>query len=104
MSRQVVRILLVPLILIATLGFCKILQPAEVVNVIDGDTIEVRIDQDIFRVRLIGVNCPEITGGKNEYMGLEATQYVVGLVMGKTVYLEKDVSETDQFGRLLRYV
>lgn len=104
MSRRVVRMLLVPVILIATLGFCNILQPAKVVNVIDGDTIDVQIDQATFRVRLIGVDCPEITNGKNEYMGLEAANYVAGLVMSKTVYLEKDVSETDQFGRLLRYV
>jgi len=37
-------------------------------------------------------------------MGPEATQANEALVGGRTVYLEKDVSETDQDGRLLRYV
>lgn len=39
-----------------------------------------------------------------ECFGHEARDYNEGLVLGKTVELEKDVSETDQFGRLLRYV
>jgi len=34
----------------------------------------------------------------------EATQKLASLIFGKTVYLEKDVSETDSYGRLLRYV
>jgi hypothetical protein len=37
-------------------------------------------------------------------MGLQASQANVELVGGKTVTLEKDVSETDQYDRLLRYV
>ena len=39
-----------------------------------------------------------------ECFGHESSEYNAGLVLGKTVALEKDVSETDQFGRLLRYV
>lgn len=39
-----------------------------------------------------------------ECFGHEASEYNEGLVLGKAVELEKDVSETDQFGRLLRYV
>jgi micrococcal nuclease len=37
-------------------------------------------------------------------MGPEATDANRQLVEDRTVYLEKDVSETDQYGRLLRYV
>jgi hypothetical protein len=39
-----------------------------------------------------------------QWMGPQATAANDALVAGETVYLEKDVSETDQFDRLLRYV
>lgn len=110
MWKQVTKKLLVLFILVAVLGCSKVaqpneaLQPAKVVGVIDGDTIDVEVNKVIQRVRLIGIDCPEITGGKNEYMGPEAAKFVSELVLGKTVYLERDVSEKDQFGRLLRYV
>ena len=43
------------------------------------------------------------TKGVQPY-GLEASERNRQLVEGRTVYLEKDVSETDRYGRLLRYV
>lgn len=73
---------------------------AVVVRVIDGDTIDVRFDSGVERVRLVGTNSPE--GG--ECYADEATEGLVGLVMGETVHLEPDVSDRDQYGRLLRYV
>ena len=39
-----------------------------------------------------------------EPYGKEASARNVQLVEGKTVYLERDVSKTDRYGRLLRYV
>jgi len=39
-----------------------------------------------------------------EWMGPEASAANKALVEGKAVYLEKDVSDTDRYGRLLRYV
>lgn len=79
---------------------------AVVVNVVDGDTIDVTVDGVEYRVRYIGIDTPETvhpTRGVEPY-GKEASVRNVQLVEGKTVYLEKDVSETDQYGRLLRYV
>lgn len=73
---------------------------ATVVRVIDGDTIDVSISGKVYRVRYIGMNAPEI--GKPYYQ--EATDKNKELVEGKTVRLEKDISETDKYGRLLRYV
>lgn len=74
----------------------------EVVRVLDGDTIGVRIGGQVVpvRVRYIGVNAPETHG----LCGAEATAANAGLVSGQTVRLVKDVSETDPYGRLLRYV
>lgn len=73
---------------------------AQVTRVIDGDTIDVRIGSATFRVRYIGVNTPE----SDEPCYAEATAANAALVSGKTVTLVKDTSETDQFGRLLRYI
>jgi hypothetical protein len=73
---------------------------ASVVQVVDGDTIRVVIDGQRYTVRYIGINTPET----DEQLGPEASAQNANLVLGKTVQLEKDVSETDQYGRLLRYV
>jgi micrococcal nuclease len=79
---------------------------AEVVDVIDGDTIEVEIDGETYTVRYIGIDTPETVHPSEpiEWMGPEASEANRRLVEGETVYLEEDVSETDQYGRLLRYV
>lgn len=70
---------------------------ALVTRVIDGDTIEIEGGQ---RVRYIGIDTPE----KDDYFFAEATAKNSELVLGKEIRMEKDVSETDQYGRLLRYV
>lgn len=79
---------------------------AEVVRVVDGDTIRVTIDGSEYAVRYIGIDCPEMgyDGAADEPFAQEATDANRALVGGQTVYLEKDVSGTDQHGRLLRYV
>lgn len=71
-----------------------------VTSVADGDTIRTG---DGRVVRLIGVNTPE-TSGETEAYGAEAKAFTKGILEGKKVYLEKDTSETDAYGRLLRYV
>lgn len=75
-------------------------QLATVVRVIDGDTIEVSIDGVTHRLRYIGMDTPEF----DEPFFLESSEANRQLVEGQTVILVKDVSETDRFGRLLRYV
>tara|TARA_B100000315_G_scaffold91941_1_gene84700 strand:+ start:154 stop:540 length:387 start_codon:yes stop_codon:yes gene_type:complete len=73
---------------------------ATVVRVIDGDTIEVNIKGELHKVRYIGMDTPEV----GQPGGAEAASANAELVAGKIVQLEKDVSETDRYGRLLRYV
>jgi len=77
-----------------------------VTRVIDGDTIEVDIAGALYKVRYIGIDAPELDDKQPEFCALaqEATRYNRELVEGKTVRLEKDISGTDNFGRLLRYV
>ncbi|MBM4434098.1 MAG: hypothetical protein FJ028_03120, partial [Chloroflexi bacterium] len=81
-------------------------QQARVVSVTDGDTIRVELEGRTVTVRYIGMDTPETVapGRPVERYGPEATEANRRLVEGRTVTLEKDVSETDSFGRLLRYV
>ncbi|MEK4495080.1 S-layer homology domain-containing protein [Ureibacillus sp. FSL W8-0352] len=76
------------------------LEAATVSRVVDGDTFELVNGS---KVRLIGVNTPESTT-RTEVFGKEASNYTTSKLEGKTVYLQKDVSETDRYGRLLRLV
>ena len=68
-----------------------------VTDVIDGDTIKINSGD---KVRLICIDTPEV--GEPYYQ--EATDKLEELILGKEVILEKDVSETDRYGRLLRYI
>lgn len=74
-----------------------------VTKVIDGDTIEIEGGQ---RVRYLGVDTPETKDPRKtvECFGKEAAGNNRELVDGKRVILEKDISDTDKYGRLLRYV
>lgn len=78
-------------------------QTYKVVRVIDGDTIELENGK---KVRYIGIDTPEtVAPNKPEgCFGQEASNKNRELVEGKEVRLEKDVNETDRYGRLLRYV
>ncbi|HBT20822.1 MAG TPA: nuclease [Peptococcaceae bacterium] len=80
-------------------GFVK----AYVSEVIDGDTIVIALNGREEKVRLIGVDTPESTI-RHEPYGKEASNYTKSKLLGRTIYLEKDVSERDKYGRLLRYV
>jgi micrococcal nuclease len=73
---------------------------ATLLRVIDGDTIDVELNGERQRVRYIGMNTPE----RDEPCFDEATQANMDLVAGHEIRLEKDVSESDRYGRLLRYV
>ncbi len=81
-------------------------ETALVLRVIDGDTIEVDRGRGPEKVRYIGVDTPETVnpGSPVEWMGPEASAANRALVDGREVVLERDVSETDRYGRLLRYV
>jgi len=79
---------------------------AVVTRVIDGDTIEVSLAGKSYTVRYIGIDTPETVDPNRPVQpyGVEASKKNTEMVAGKTVRLEKDVSETDRYGRLLRYV
>ncbi len=72
-------------------------------RVVDGDTIELDNGD---KVRYIGVNTPETVDPRKpvECFGNEAKAKNKELVEWKLVRLEKDVTDKDRYGRLLRYV
>lgn len=77
-----------------------------VTKVIDGDTIEIKSDGLILKVRLIGIDTPETVDPRRPVgcFGKKASAETKRLIEGKHVILTKDVSETDKYNRLLRYV
>lgn len=80
----------------------------DVVKVIDGDTIDVSIDGKIERIRLIGVDTPEVVDPRKpvQCFGQEASAKMHKLLDGKKVSLESDQSQgdKDKYSRLLRFV
>ncbi len=79
------------------------MERAIVTRVVDGDTVELENGE---RVRYIGVDTPETKHPSKpvQCFGREASKRNKELVEGKEVLLEKDVSNTDRYNRLLRYV
>lgn len=78
-------------------------EQALVTKVIDGDTIEI---EGGIKVRLLGIDTPETKDPRRPVgcFGKEAANETKRLVEGSMVILEKDISETDKYRRLLRYV
>ena len=78
---------------------------AVVIGVVNGDTIDVLVDGEKYTVRYLGIDAPymEYPRGVMPF-AFDAWKINWILVNGQTVYLEKDVSEADEEGRLLRYV
>lgn len=79
-----------------------------VVKVIDGDTLDVSIDGKTQRLRLIGIDTPEVVDPRKpvQCFGKEASSKAKETLSGKKVYLESDITQGDKdtYNRLLRYV
>lgn len=83
---------------------------AVVEKIVDGDTLDVKpaAGGETMRIRLIGIDAPESVNpddSKNTEDGREASAWLKdSLPKGTRVWLVKDVSDTDKYGRYLRYV
>lgn len=75
--------------------------------VVDGDTVDLTIDGQVERVRLIGIDTPESVSRDDpvQCFGIEASDALRGLLPeGTAVRIERDAEARDRFGRLLLYV
>lgn len=80
---------------------------ATVMEVVDGDTVVVQVANRTERVRLIGIDTPEVDGGylPAECYGNEATAFTSALLpIGTEVRLTRDTEARDRYDRLLAYV
>ena len=79
---------------------------ADVIHVVDGDTIDVEIDGKEEKVRFLLVDTPETVHPTKpvQAYGREASDYTKEQLEGKTVELEFDQETRDRYGRLLAYV
>ncbi len=77
-----------------------------VTRIIDGDTIEVQTALTKEKVRLLGINTPEMRQEHPDCFAKEATARIEELLSDKSVRLEADITQDDKdrYGRLLRYV
>ena len=76
----------------------------KVTRVVDGDTIDISPSvEGRSRVRLIGMDTPEVHFGTQPY-GPEASAFAKRELDGEEVRLELDVQKIDPYGRLLAYV
>lgn len=78
----------------------------EVVEVTDGDTIKVRTGRGVERVRLIGIDTPEVdhSGPDDECFGEEAKAFLTAMIDDKRVWLTFDAECKDGYDRTLAYV
>ncbi len=93
--------IIVFLILFIILFFIPVeYEKAQIVRVIDGDTVIVKINSMYHKVRFLLINTPEM---KDD--GIYAKKYLEKiLVKGTKVYLERDLKNKDKYGRLLRHL
>lgn len=92
--------LVIPFLFVVLLLSSACQQPSDmavVTEVIDGDTIVI---EGGCHVRYIGIDAPE----SDELYYLQAKQINEDLIAGRKVRLESDISDKDNYGRLLRYV
>ena len=78
---------------------------ARVTRVVDGDTLEARVDDAVLDIRLIGIDAPESVHptAPVECFGREAAAYTERRLGGSTILLEWDIERLDRYGRTLAY-
>jgi micrococcal nuclease len=79
---------------------------ATVTRVIDGDTVEVRLQGEVIDIRLIGIDTPETVapGEPVQCYGPQASTFTESQLEGERVTLEFDIERIDRYGRTLAYV
>lgn len=80
----------------------------QIIQVFDGDTFSAKINGVTEKIRILGIDTPEVAGGyrEGECFGENASAFTKKVLAGKSVVLipSKTGDDTDQYGRYLRYV
>lgn len=83
-------------------NFIKDLLIAMAIDVIDGDTVTLKIEDSVYRARLIGIDAPEM--GQIPW-GAKAKRHLQKFIRpGDKLRIETDIEKTDKYNRLLVYV
>lgn len=89
-------------------GLCELppqatVEAVQVANIHDGDTVRL---EDGRRVRLVGINTPEVAnrGKAEEPLAQQARQQLVNLLKQKPIYMKVGEQETDHYGRILGHL
>ena len=87
-------------------GVDELAVTGRVIDVVDGDTVRVRMGDRTETVRYLGVDTPETVkpGTPVQCFGKQAGEYNRRLVEGRKVRLRYSVERRDRYGRLLAYV
>ena len=78
-----------------------------VTRIVDGDTIEILFGSEVYKVRYLNVDAPEMSGSESggpECLAEDAKLLNEQLTFERTVELEYDTECTDRFDRLLAFV
>ncbi len=85
---------------------CRTAVLGTVSEIVDGDTIKVKTGRGVERVRMIGIDTPEVdhSGPDDECYSLESSAFLEDLIQDKKLWLTFDAECTDDYGRTLAYV
>lgn len=78
---------------------------ADIISVYDGDSCKAIVDLGMrisveINIRLAGINAPEVRGA-NRMKGLQARDYLRGLILMKSVIIKTYKDKTEKYGRWL---
>lgn len=99
------------MLVLALLGMLRGTEEKDVLQgtvtwVVDGDTVHVDVAGELRKVRLIGVDTPEMgyRERRSQPFAEDATRFTKRTLLNKTVWLEYDVAPRDKYNRHLAYV
>ena len=86
---------LIGVLLISQISNAEYLENLKIKKVVDGDTVHVFYQDDVYKIRLIEIDAPE----RDQPYGANSTEYLKGLL--KDGRVDVDISGTDRYGRKL---
>ena len=82
-------------LLISQVSFAEYLESLKIKQVVDGDTVHVFYQDQVYKIRLTEIDAPE----RDQPYGSNSTEYLKGLL--KEGKVDVDISGTDRYGRKL---